>query len=214
MQTITKNCADYLRVFSENRGIKLKASHAHELVAAFFGYKSKAAMQADIHCPIDNLSQANIYVLTPSALINQRRECLEDLPSELPDTYRLGEALIPAIGEIFRGRSFASFSNLTEVLTGEYLQEHGTPLIPAHFGRSRNARQIFSKPIFEFNPQIQNTKDGVIVTAKNRYYGSIDLHFPSLDIMMSITLLRVAGHVGYALQDVSGEVCSIDRQLV
>lgn len=214
MNNFNKRCADTLRVFSENQGIKLKASHAHEIVAAFFGYKSKAAMDTDNTCSMDNLSQANIYVLTPTALIDERRQCLEGLPSDLPDAYTLGESLIPAIGEVFKGRPFASFSNLTEVLTGEYLQRYGTPLIPAHFGRSVNASQIFSRPIFEFNPQIQNTKDGVRVTATNRYYGSADVDFPSVDILMSITLQRIAGHVGYTLLDITGEVCSVEHQLV
>ena len=212
MNTLYKRCADTLRVFCENQDIKLKASHAHEIIAAFFGYKSKAAMDTDNTCSMDNLSQANIYVLTPSALIDTRRESLEGLPPDLPDTDTLSEALILVIGEAFRGRIFASFANLTEVLASEYLQSYGTPLIPAHFGRSKSASQIFSKPIFEFNPKIQNTKDGVRVTATNRYYGSVDLHFPSVDILMSITLQRIAGHVGYRSLDVTGEVCSVERQ--
>lgn len=214
MNTFNKRCADTLRVFSENQGIKLKASHAHEIVAAFFGYKSKAAMDTDNTCSVDNLSQANIYVLTPSALIDTRRECLEGLPSDLPDTYTLSEALIPVVEEVYKGRSFVSFTHLTEVLTSEYLQRYGTPLIPEHFGQSKNAGQIFSSPIFEFNPQIQNIKDGVRVTATNRYYGSVDLHFPSVDILMSISLQRIAGHVGYTLLDITGEVCSVEHQLV
>lgn len=41
---ITKACADSLRTFTENNyGIQLKSSHAHELVAAFFGNSLRAA---------------------------------------------------------------------------------------------------------------------------------------------------------------------------
>lgn len=214
MNTFNKRCADTLRVFSENQGIKLKASHAHEIVAAFFGYKSKAAMDTDNTCSMDNLSQASIYVLTPSALIDSRRECLEDLPSGMLDTYTLNEALIPVIAQAYRGRIFASFTDLTEVLTSEYLQKHGSSMLPANFGPFEKAPHIFSRPIFEFNPQIQKTNDGVRVTATNRYYGSVDLHFPSVDILMSIKLQRIAGHVGYTLLDITGEVCSVEHQLV
>ena len=45
---IPKLCADSLRSFlSDNHGIKLKSGHAHEIVAAFFGYKSKISLLAD-----------------------------------------------------------------------------------------------------------------------------------------------------------------------
>ena len=42
---ITKACADSLRGFTQNNyGIQLKSSHAHELVAAYFGYSSRATI--------------------------------------------------------------------------------------------------------------------------------------------------------------------------
>jgi len=69
MHSIAKFCADYLRAFTNNHGVKLKSGHAHELVAAFFGYKSKAAMQADTLCSIENIGKAEIFVLTPSMII-------------------------------------------------------------------------------------------------------------------------------------------------
>lgn len=67
MQYITKLCADSLRSFTQEKyGIKLKAAHAHELVAIFFGYKSKNAMLADTICPIENLEKAEFIVFDPS----------------------------------------------------------------------------------------------------------------------------------------------------
>ena len=212
MTSFVKRCADDLRVFSEDHGSRIKASHAHEIVAAIFGYKSKAAMDADDLCSMENLQQANIYILTPSAFIDARRECLEGLPHDLPNTYALAEALIPTIEESFKGKSSASFSHFVETISGEYLQTNGSFLIPEHFGHYKNARHIFSKPIFEFKPRIQNTKDGLIITATNRYYGSVDQHFPSVDIMVTINLKRIAGHVGYTLLNITGETISVDRQ--
>src|ERR1700749_1290733 len=83
---ITKRCADSLRAFSQNKfGIEIKSSHAHELVAAYMGYSSRAALLADSKCPITNLRQANIFVLTPMALIKKRRAALAGLPENLPD---------------------------------------------------------------------------------------------------------------------------------
>lgn len=59
MPPIAKLCANYLRTFSNNHGVKLKSGHAHELVASFFGYKSKAAMLADNFSPIDRYNSNN-----------------------------------------------------------------------------------------------------------------------------------------------------------
>lgn len=205
MDTLSKHGADLLRVFSENHGAKLKASHAHEIVAAFVGYSSNAAMRADKVCPIENLDQAEIYVLTPSAFIDQRRQCLQDLPSNLPDSYALGEALAPAIGEVFRGRVFPSFAHLSETLTGEHLQRHGRSLLSANFGPFEKVHSIFSKPLYEFNPRIDITDDGVTLTVPNRYYGSADVHFHPIDVTITIKLKRVAGHVGYSLSKISAE---------
>jgi len=97
-QEISKLCADSLRTFSkEKHDIKLKATHAHELVAAFFGYSSKNTMLADIEYPISNLNLAEIIVMTPDEFIGQRRENLEGLSSELPDNYTLGEAIYDSL---------------------------------------------------------------------------------------------------------------------
>ena len=41
---IPKLCADSLRAFTKEKyGIKLKAAHAHEIVAAYLGYRSRNA---------------------------------------------------------------------------------------------------------------------------------------------------------------------------
>ncbi|WP_458759022.1 hypothetical protein ACSVBT_00220 [Afipia sp. TerB] len=205
MDTLSKRCADRLRIFSENHGAKLRASHAHELVAAFVGYNSNAAMRADMLYPIENLNKADICVLVPSALIDQRRQCLQDLPSDLPDTHALGEALAPVIAEIFRGRVFATFSHLSEVLASEHLQRHGYSMLPANFGPFEKAHDIFSKPLYEFNPTIHKTDSGVTLIVTNRYYGSVDVHFQPIDVTITIELRRVAGHVGYTLSDISAE---------
>ncbi|MGD9838379.1 MAG: hypothetical protein AB7F72_03395 [Afipia sp.] len=205
MDTLSKRCADSLRTFSKDHGVKLKPTHAHEIVAAFVGYDSNAAMRADKLCPTGNLCKADIYVLTPSAFIDQRRQCLKDLPSDLPDTYALGEALSPAIVEVFRGRFFATFSRLSEALTGEYLLMHGHSMLPASFGPFEKAHHIFSKPLYEFSPRIDRTDDGVTLVVTNRYYGSVDVHFQSIDVTITIKLKRIAGYVGYTLSDISAE---------
>ena len=95
---ISKLCADSLRTFINKKyGAKLKAAHAHELAAAYFGYSSKNALLADTKYPITNLAQAEIIVMISADVIDQRRNDLQGLPSELPDSYTLGEAVYTSL---------------------------------------------------------------------------------------------------------------------
>lgn len=53
---IVKVCADSLRnVLKDGYGYELKSGHAHEIIAAFLGYKSKSALLADKFYPLSNL---------------------------------------------------------------------------------------------------------------------------------------------------------------
>jgi hypothetical protein len=83
---ITKACADSLRTFIQNNyGIQLKSSHAHELVAAYFGYSSRAALIADKQFSLGNLKDAELIILNhPAQRIEQRLKTLAYLPSWLP----------------------------------------------------------------------------------------------------------------------------------
>ncbi|HAT1765741.1 TPA: hypothetical protein ACMY2T_002136 [Legionella pneumophila] len=203
--SIAKLCADHLRAISVNHGVKLKASHAHELVASFFGYKSKAALLSDNLSPIENIDQAKIFVLIPSSFIEERRKCLADLPPELPDTYTLGEEMFTflAAKKMLVANSFASWKHLAEALTNEYLHKNGTLILPPNFGDSENARNIFNKPVYEFNPKIESIDNEVKLTVFNRYYGSSYVHFQPIDVVLTIKLQRIAGHFGYAKPEIS-----------
>src|SRR5690606_17794842 len=91
---ITKLCAASLPAFTlKNYGIQIKSAHAHELVAAYFGYKSRAPLLADTKRPICNLPLASILVMVPDSFIDQRRQELQGLSPELPDSYKLGEGV-------------------------------------------------------------------------------------------------------------------------
>jgi hypothetical protein len=205
MNVISKLCADHLRDFCSNNNIKLKSGHAHELVAAFFGYKSKAAMQADTSCSIENIRQANILVLMPSAFINERRQSLEGLPADLADTSILGEEMFAYLmsKNKFAARPFGAWGHLAEKLTTEYLQQHGNLILPPSFGPFERAHNIFNKPLYEFNPKIEATNKEVKLVFKNRYYGSHSINFEPINVVIAIKLQRIAGHVGYAKADIS-----------
>lgn len=205
MHSVTKLCADHLRAIATNHGVKLKSGHAHELAVSFFGYNSKAAMLADTLSPESNFSQVHTLVLMPSTFIAERQKCLDGLSTDLPDIYTLGEEIfVKLISEgNFSFRAFASWTHLAEVLTTEYLQEHGDILLSLNFGPYEKARRIFSKPLYEFRPKIDATNEGIKLTVTNLYYGSLDVHFQAVDVTLSIKLQRVAGHVGFSKPDIS-----------
>jgi hypothetical protein len=205
MYSIAKLCAHHLRTISSNHGVKLKSGHAHELVASIFGYKSKAAMLADTLSPIDNIIQAQFLVLAPLLFIEQRRKCLEDLPSDLPDTSKLGEEMFTClISEgYFSGRPFGAWKHLVDVLTTEYLLKHGDSVLSINFGPNEIARTTFNKPVYEFIPKLETTGNGVKLVVTKMRYASSDINFQSIDISATIKLQRIAGHVGYAKPEIT-----------
>lgn len=203
--SIAKLCADQLRVISNNYGVKLKSSHAHELVAAFFGYKSKAALLSDTLSSIENIGHASIFVPIQSTFIDERRKCLEDLPFDLPDTNTLGKEMFTFLvaQKMLVGNSFPSWAHLSEALTKEYLQKNSHLILPRNFGPFEKAHNIFNKPLYEFNPKLETTDNGIQLTVSNRYYGSSYVHFQPIDVALTIKLQRIAGHFGYAKPEIS-----------
>lgn len=126
MQQIIKLCADNVRNFANsNDDIRLKASHSHELVAACFGYKSKAALLADTEYPISNMKQAHIVVLPPTAQIDLRRQSLSELPANLPNTTTISEIVYSVlVNEKFLLRMpWTTYGALAQYLADEDLRQ-------------------------------------------------------------------------------------------
>lgn len=96
---ITKICADSLRSFlNEKYSIKLGTSHAHELVAAFFGYQSRAAMLADTKHSMRSLEKADFILLNPpTPFVDQRIKNLEGISPDLPSSIVLAEGVYSPI---------------------------------------------------------------------------------------------------------------------
>lgn len=194
---ITKICADSLRAFlNEKYGIKLGSSHAHEMVAAFFGYQSRAAMRADTKYPPSNLHQAQIIVMAPDVFIDGRRKDLQGLSSGLPDSYPLGEGVYSALfSEQFWSSPyppFRSFEKMATYIADEDIKKRG----PEGAYRNHASEDI----------KIERTDDIVKITVF-RFY-----RVPEMDgiqeatITTTITLRRLAGHIGYSRAHVSVEL--------
>jgi hypothetical protein len=187
---ITKRCADSLRLFSQTKfGIQIKSSHAHELVAAYMGYSSRAALLADFKCPITNLRQADILVLTATAPIKERRKELKGLPENLP--YDLAEGVyLPLYDEKWiLHKIWPTFEELGKALADQHLKSK-----PAFFRDQAVQRQGVK---LEFH-------NGEVAIVVFREYVSPSL---TLSLMMNVTrgvvdvfnLKRVACHIGYVL---------------
>ncbi|WP_210249792.1 hypothetical protein [Brucella pituitosa] len=83
--SIQKECADLLREYYLSlTGSKLRSGHAHELVAAYFGYRTAVALQADAVFPISSLEDAEVLI-PDIAGMDRRRSELNDVPADLPD---------------------------------------------------------------------------------------------------------------------------------
>lgn len=206
MHSVTKNCADHLRAFTNGHNIQLKSGHAHEFVAAFCGYKSRAAMLTDTLCPIENLDQAQIFVWMPTLFIEQRRQCLENLPSDLLETDKLCEELSAFLKLKFSGIFFSSWQHLAESLAKEYLQKHSDRILPFNFRLYDNkASDIFNKPPSQFNFEVDNADEGVKLIVASEYHGSSEarFHLKSIVVKIAINLQRVAGYIGYSNAEIS-----------
>jgi hypothetical protein len=195
---ISKLCADSLRTFSnEEYNVKLKAAHAHELVAAYFGYLSKNAMLADTNCPISNLAQAKIIVMKPDDFIDQRRKNLRDLPKELPDSYSLGEAVYgPLFSNEWWDSPYPPFRSL--VTAAAYLVENNETYKSAfhlYLSTGNNFEQVLVPESF---------KNNLLLTVYHSTKNSIGEMW--CNGKTTINLPRVAGHIGFGLPEMAVEI--------
>ncbi len=189
---ITKACADSLRAFTQNNyGIQLKSSHAHELVAAYFGYASRAALIADKQCPIGKLTDAEIIILNPSApLVDQRLKTLENLPLELPPSDMLAEGVYAPIvaDKQFSGKIWPSLHEVAMALVEERAQEFRM------FGTNIGEMDWIS------NVDIKTTDSDALMTVIFDYPANAKKaqRYSKLEI----TLPRIAGGIGYTKLEV------------
>jgi len=190
---IVKLCADSLRTFlNDKHGIKLKSSHAHEIVAAFLGYKSAISLRQDMQCPITNLDQAE-YILfdTPTALVEQRIKDLDGLPVDLPPSYILAEAIYSVLvaQEGATEKLWPSFRDLAIYLAEQLIHE--------------KLRMLGVKP--DVLPWLIDVKGGTTADGLRMsvaFDHAIEGGKRSSYAKVDVTLSRVAGHIGYGRADI------------
>jgi len=191
MQHITKLCADSLRSFSNEKfGIDLKSSHAHELVAAYFGYSSRAALLADTTCPISNLRQAEFIILTPTDQIKERRNNLNGLPQNLPENIAEGVYLPLYNEKLILHNIWPTLEELGKALADQNLKSK-----PAYFRDMRVQRH---------GVKVERHNDEMAIVVFREYVSpSLLLSFQKgrKGVVDVFNLKRVAGYIGYVMRN-------------
>ncbi|MCG7879353.1 MAG: hypothetical protein N0C90_23915 [Candidatus Thiodiazotropha endolucinida] len=209
---ISKLCADFLRTHVlETTGTKLKATHARELVAAFFGYKSHAAQLAETTYPLSEIEDA--YVLVPDIpLMGQRRECLQGLPEELPDSSKLASALVSFLeDEQLFGSEAWIYSSLSEYVIEILLPKEDLLVSNQLSGVMAETNAYFDDPWYE-EATVEEGTDEVTVIAVGQYNGTNHEDKPfcgdCIDMTVRVELYRIAGRAAFMNPDISagGEI--------
>jgi len=190
---ISKHCANSLRTFSHKEiQFKLKSAHAHELVAAFLGYKTKVSLLAEEKYPLSGLEKVDIIVMPPDSFVDKRRSKLSGLDPELPSNDILGDHIYQIISQLCnegvyncaRG-PFRSYEQLAK-----FIIENSSAY------QSIDSSRMFNLDIPRHRYVTYEDKDNrLILTVYDAYEkdnGEIEANGKIM-----ITLPRIAGRIGF-----------------
>lgn len=198
---LSKLCADFLRSNHSNRTGKLKASHARELVAAFFGYKSHASLNFEKKYLLDNLEEARILV-PDIPLINHRIRCLKGLPDDpfLPKDMasRIGEFLSD---EGYFGGNIWLYDRLETYIMEVMLIDNDSRVMDELSGvMAKTNVEYDAFPYYE-NTEIKDAQDFLEITVSGTIQGTQMDNKPFcgdiIDIVAKVFLPRIAGKRGF-----------------
>jgi len=192
---ITKACADSLRVFTQNNyGIPLKSSHAHELVAAYFGYSSRAAMLSDDERPICNLTNAELIILNhPTHRIEQRLKTLANLPLGLPSSDILAAPIDKTIvtNEKLPGKVWTDFKEMAIAYAEDRVFHNEKMMRMIGIDGGFDQREL--DWLIQVNIKTEDTN--VLMTVTYDYPAKAKK--PMRHASVAVTLPRISGNIGY-----------------
>lgn len=73
-------------------GDRIRSQHSYQLVAAYFGYNTDAALMADLVYPLDRLTEAQ-YLIPDIALMKKRLSDIYDLPLDDMSAYAVARTI-------------------------------------------------------------------------------------------------------------------------
>ena len=198
---ISKYSADYLRTsYNFSDGDKLKASHARELVAAIFGYKSHAALMAEKTFQIDYLHEANIFI-PDIVLLERRRQCLKNLPTGLPSSLELASTLSLNLQEerYLHGNVWLCES-IGDYVMEELLIENDSFIMDELSDIMAGTNAIFDDAYYD-SATVSDEDDSLVITVGGTYSGTSHDDKPfcgdQINMKIVVTLYRTAGRRGF-----------------
>ncbi|MBI4030873.1 MAG: hypothetical protein HY370_04295 [Proteobacteria bacterium] len=199
---ISKMCADFLRayVLSETNE-NLKATHARELTAAFFGYKSHAALLAEKKHPLHQLEKAAILV-PDIALMDARRGKLEGLPPHLPDSKMIARKIVDFLDResLFTGTVWWVYDTLENYIIEEFLPEYDYAVMDDLSGQMAETNALFDETYYE-EAIVDEDDDGILVSVTGQCNGTSDQDKPfsgdQIDLTVTVEMSRAAGRNAY-----------------
>lgn len=199
--SLPKDCADHLRSkYKTFTGKKLGSGHAHELVAAFFGYGSAAALRAETQFPLTDLGKAAVLVPALEQM-DRRRAQLQGVPEDLPGADSIARGLTSFLTETgrFTGKAWID-RNLSDDIDA-YVQDDPMAIMDALSGEMAETNAFFDE-VYIDGTDIQVHPEGMMVTLEGSLNGETHedrvFHGDKIAFTTVMTLDRVAGRIGYA----------------
>lgn len=201
MSTIQKDCADFLRMtFNNLTGGKLGSGHAHEIVAAYFGYGTAAALRAEPKYQLAALDKAAI-LMPDLRLMDQRLLQLNGLPAGLPAVDELASQLSNFLsangyfsGEVWYTR------DLEEYIDVSFIQEDPMMIEDALLGEMAMTNAFFDE-LYIKKVSLDVGDDVLVANVSGALNGENDPDKPFCGDSIAFTTImsfeRVAGRVGY-----------------
>jgi hypothetical protein len=199
---IQKQCADHLRVHhTAATGGRLSSGHAHELVAAFFGYPTAAALQAEPTYLLDYLPHASVLI-PDLARLEARRLGIAGLPADLADADDIATVLeeFLTIAGHFSGDVWHTW-DLQEYINTDFMQPNALMIEDALSGEIGITNAYFDELYVE-EVEISRSHDGLTAVASGSLNGESDpdraFHGDKIAFETHIALDLVAGRTGFA----------------
>lgn len=203
---IQKDCADYLRAHYRNlTGNKLGSGHAHELIAAFFGYPTAAALQAEANYPLTNLNRAEILI-PDLPRMDQRVQQLNGLPADLPDVDDLATGLCSFLsaqghfsGDVWQTRDLEEYINV------DFIQKDPM-MIEEELSSQTALTNAYFDELYVEEVALDIGPDALVATATGSLNGDNDpdrvFYGDKVNFETLITFPRVAGRTAYERPEV------------
>lgn len=200
--SIHKECADHLRSNHLNRtGTKLGSGHAHEIVAAYFGYGNGAALRAEGVYLLDELARADI-LMPDLQRMDRRLTELDGLPAGLPDADDLASELSEFLvnGGHFSGAVWHT-RNLEEYIDSDFIQKDPMMIEDDLAGEIALTNAYFDELYVE-EVTLSVGDDEMVATVSGSLNGEQDqdraFHGDAIAFTTVMTFGRVAGRTAYA----------------